>query len=279
MNTQDRLQELVNFKESLKQGLLDKGCIDSDTPFTEYSNKLNTAIKGDQEEIDNFISAYPRPTEYSSNTEVIRPYMFFSQTKLAKISFPNAKVVGGYAFYGCDALTEIYLPNVEVVHTKAFAYCDNLEKVILPKAKVLGRGALANCEYLHYVDLPSLTHFTNSTKCLGVTPENILSDENGLGAIFQDSGSGLTIWIPHTVTKLGTNSQNNSSNPFYKCHSLSAIYTDAKQGYTPSDFRAPDGTTRLNWTQYWNYRTTGTTSNKITTYYESTREQFEALNK
>lgn len=281
MNTQEKLDQVLAFKEQLKQSLLQKGCISEDTPFADYSKSLDNHLKGDQEYIDNFISSYDSSTtEFYSDAECIRPYMFFSggpfsTRKLKKVEFPKAKVVGGYAFYGCSTITELIFPEVEYVHTNAFRNMSSLTTVILPKCKIVGWSAMADCSSLRYVDMPSLQHITKDNmidglQTYGVTPEN-----DGLGAIFDGSGSGLKVWIPHTVTKLGTNSQSNTSNPFYNLRDGS-IYTDATKGSTSSHFKRPDGTS-LSWTQYWNYRRTGSSSNMVPTTYGYTHAKFEAL--
>jgi hypothetical protein len=281
MSLEDKLNQILTFKDSIKQSLLDKGCIDSNTPFTQYGNSLSTALKGDQEYIDKFIST----TDYSTTTfysdaEYVRPYMFFSgghfsSSKITSINFPNAKVLGAYAFYGLKNVTEIILPEVEYVHAKAFSYMDNLKVVILPKCKVLGWSAMSNCTNLRYVDLPSLTNLTKDDMLFGLETNGVTSTNNGLGAIFSGSGTGMKVWIPSTVTKLGTNSQSNTSNPFYNLRD-GGIYTDAVKGNTSSSFKRPDGSS-LSWTQYWNYRKTGTSSNMVPTVYGYTHEQFEAL--
>lgn len=282
MSTQDRLNQIMDLKDQLRAGLLSKGYIDEETPFTDYAAKLDAAVKGDQTEIDRFISQYGdyTETEFYSDTKYVRPFMFFSgghfqSSRLTTISLPNAKVIGGNAFYGCKAITELILPEVEYVHALAFANMSSLTTVILPKCKVIGQRAFSSCTKLNYVDLPSLQHITSCELDQGLENYTIPSTEDGLGAIFSESGTGMKVWIPSTVTKLGTNSQSNTSNPFYNLRD-GGIYTDAVKGNTSSSFKRPDGSS-LNWTQYWNYRKTGTSSNMVPTVYGYTHEQFEAL--
>ena len=285
MNTQDRLNQIVDFKEQLRASLLSKGYIDEETPFTDYATKLNAAVRGDKTEIDKFISqvgSYTE-TEFYSDTKYVRPYMFFSgghfqSSKLATVSLPNAKVIGGYAFYGCEAITELILPEVEYVHALAFANMPALTTVILPKCKVIGQRAFSLCPKLKYVDLPSLQHITSCELAQGLENYTIPSTEDGLGAIFYGSGaSNLRVWIPHTVTTLGGSSASSPLNPFYNTNSGCTIYTDAiRKTSSISDFRAPNNITKLNWTAYWNYSNSGS-SNKISTMYKQTHEYFEEL--
>jgi hypothetical protein len=192
----------------------------------------------------------------------------FSSSKLKKVEFPKAKVVGGYAFYGCSGITELILPEVEYVHTNAFRRMSSLTTVILPKCKIVGWSAMADCPNLRYVDMPSLQHITKDDMVDGLQTQGITAEYDGLGAIFDGSGTVLRVWIPHTVAKLGSNSAKNTSNPFYNLRD-GLLYTDVIS-YN-GRLRTPSGS-YVNWTNYWNYTGSG---RKLGVTYSYTHKKFE----
>ena len=124
-------------------------------------------------------------TSYSNSTATnVRKYLFYQNTELKNIMFPNAVSIGEYAFYQAKGLTSVSfpavktigvraftecpyiasvdVPNCTFVDTRAFYSCPNLASCSMPNVETISTECFSNCAALTALNLPSCTSFGSS---------------------------------------------------------------------------------------------------------------------
>lgn len=159
MSYADRLQKLVEYQNSIRSALTEKGAtISSNSTFKDFPAAVGT-ITGDYDGptpvdfAENGMAAY---LSMMSNATRIASYAFVG-TSLSEVNLPYCSVVGEYAFSNCTSLSSVNLPECKNINGSVFYWCTNLNNISAPKCEYMGYSAFANCSNLKSVCFPKLT--------------------------------------------------------------------------------------------------------------------------
>jgi hypothetical protein len=99
--------------------------------------------------------------------EVIYARMFWLDTALEEVNFPNATHIGatvsnnvGGVFNGCTKLETVNMPKAEILEPDLFSNCTALTSIALPALKEIKSGVFNGCSALTTIDLHSATGLT-----------------------------------------------------------------------------------------------------------------------
>ena len=166
-----------------------------------------------------------------STLKCIRPQAFERCSSLASINIPSGVTeIGGSAFSGCSSLASIALPSsLEKIESLAFANCASLASAQIPASVTsIGDGAFSGCTSLSSMTVAAgnMTYemrggllALKDGSAVVAAPGTIteLRIPDGTGEIRPSAFAGLTsltkLYIPHSVTNLG-------SNAFHGCDNI-----------------------------------------------------------
>lgn len=136
MSIADKLTQLNEIKQDIKQAIIDKGQAATDD-MGEYSTLISN-ISGGCEVDDSFKNVLERnngAVTFPSNLTSIGDYAFDSCANTFPYSLPDGVTsIGINAFYGCTNLALTSLPEgVTSIGSSAFSGCTNLALTSLPE--------------------------------------------------------------------------------------------------------------------------------------------------
>lgn len=110
-------------------------------------------------------------TEYiNDRVTSIGQYVFYRNSTLRYVSFPNVTTINQYAFGNCSNLTDINFPSLKTLGSYVFQNCTKLEKVEFPSLTQLNVAPFTGCSALTAIILSGTTVCGFGNNSLSGTP-------------------------------------------------------------------------------------------------------------
>lgn len=192
------MSEKGAIKKSTAQAICDaiktkEGSIEP-IPFNEVADRITALPSAGDSKLQQFIdgSATEITAEDFGDVKTIKPYAFYKNEELTKVTIPDSvENMGQWAFGYCSNLKHLSLSNnFNAISEGAFYSCYGLNgMLIIPdKATYIGKSAFENCYNITSVVLPSGLSSINSNaffNCLKIA--EIINN------------SSLSIWVGNTT--------------------------------------------------------------------------------
>ncbi len=204
-----------------------------DYAFYHCTGVSGLELSGNMKKIGNYTFA-----ECSALTEMILPvsiesigsYSFKDCIGLRNLSIPpKVTSIGGYTFSGCTSLAGLTLPNgLTAIETYAFQNCSSLTSITVPDSvETIGTAAFSGCSALQSMTLPFVGNTLNQTTPSSKTVFGFIfgtkSYEGGIPVKQNYSGSGITYYIPTSLTHVTITGGKLLYGSFYGCSGLTRL--------------------------------------------------------
>lgn len=201
------IQQVISDFSSIKNALEEKNVDVSNTPTSEYGNKI-LSIKDNQQLLGDILSDNITEIVLPDSVTSIRQYSFYynnvvraitlsdNTTKIGKSAFMNCstieylkfgkglQIIDDTAFCNCQKLSEIHFSNnLKSIGLSAFRYCTSLSEIIIPQGveKIFGE-AFSGCNKVKKLFLPNSITSLNSSSFLSLSALVDVTVENGFCA-------------------------------------------------------------------------------------------------
>lgn len=184
----EQLLEMKRIKEGIKSKLESLGLVDSNTPFEEYSSRIQNYKDNQLSEFEMFLTK--NFGSFYENTEITGLdegcYAFEGTVSETVFSFPNLEYIRGNGFSGskaisisipvckeisygvqtCSKLQHLYAPMLETLGKWAITYTE-FESFDYPRLKSLGEYSFAHNKKLRKIWIPKTCTSVTGTPFLG----------------------------------------------------------------------------------------------------------------
>lgn len=180
-----------------------------------------TAKFEDEDILKSVVDGSVTSIKIPDNTTKIKDYLFYEDTNLTNVEFPQGlESIGNYAFYKCN-LKHCTLPkNITTLGVNCFRGCDLQELTIPSSVTEIGNYAFSENVSLKNVTIPESvttlgTYIFNG--CIGLTDAVINSNITTIpSAIFYECSSLERVTLPSNITEIGNGA-------FRYCEKLTSI--------------------------------------------------------
>lgn len=158
MSISEKLTQLAQIKEDIKQAIIDKGQEATDD-MTQYSTLIGNISGGggSDEDFAAVISGTAVSPTIPSGVTAIKDYCFYKDTKIINPVLPaGITSIGQYAFSGCTNLALTSFPSsLTSIGASAFAGCTGLTEITFKmKPTTLNSTAFSGCTNLTSIKVP-----------------------------------------------------------------------------------------------------------------------------
>lgn len=173
----------------------------------------------------------------NSEASIIASYVFYSNSTITSVNFPNVKGINNQAFQNCIKLATANFSNVLQIGYGAFQSCSMLKEANFPElTTITGSMAFVHCWNLSTVRMPKLiaTSAQTFSNCSALSVTQFDALQSISGSTFGYCGALSVISLPN-VSYIGPSA-------FAQCKNLMSIYLLSDSAATLSNVNAFSGT-------------------------------------
>lgn len=170
----EKLQEVINTKEAIKQAIEEKGQSLDGVPFTEYDKKITAIQGGGPSDTAEFVNTYlsraldreveltiPNGIKYVGEKAINAWYKLNTTYGLRKLNTNEVETLEQFAFQENRNLLEIIAPHLTMLPYDVFYNCQSLKKVYFPNVLTAVKGnEFRACTSLEVAEFDKIENMT-----------------------------------------------------------------------------------------------------------------------